>query len=160
MKFLLALALTLAAAPAMAAPLPMAIVSVETPGVPFGTSERVDAVIATLTADGLIAAERPQLAVKKLKACGRSATREACVRDRLRKRPPLALPVHLAVMAYPGEGAQLRLVCVGPGRRLPWRPAPEAYVDVSAALSEGPGAAVWRQRLVDCLAAAAEERRL
>jgi hypothetical protein len=161
MKRLLTFAVAIAlAGPAQAAPVPIAVVSVQTPGVPFGTSERIDALVAALAEDGLIASERPRIAVKKLKACGTSVAPEACARGRVRKPEPLALPVHLAVVAYPGPDGQLRLVCIGPGRSRAWRPSPQAYVDLDAALAGGPAAIPWRQRLADCLAAAAEERRL
>lgn len=161
MRPLLALAFAAAlATPAQAAPVPIAVVSVQTPGVPFGTSERIDTLVAGLAEDGLIASERPRIAIKKLKACGRSVTPEACARGRVRKTAPLALPVHLAVVAYPGPDGQLRLVCIGPGRSRAWRPSPQAYVDLDAALAGGPAAARWRQRIADCLDDASDERRL
>ena len=161
MRFPLALAAAvLLGGPVQAAPVPVAVVSVQTAGVPFGTGERIDALVAALAEDGLIASERPQIAIKKLKACGTSVAPEACARGRVRKPPPLALPVHLAIIVYPGPDGQLRLVCVGPGRSLGWRPSPQTYVDLAAALADRPAAAPWRRRLADCLAAAADERRL
>lgn len=160
MKYLLALAVAALAGPAQAASTPIAVVSVQTPGVPFGTSERIDALVAALAEDGLIESERPQIAIKKLKACGTNVAPEACARGRVRKTPALSLPVHLAVLAYPGPDGQLRLVCIGPGRLRAWRRSPEAYVDLGAALTGGPAAAPLRQGVADCLAAAAGERRL
>ena len=148
------------AAPAMAAPLPIAVVTIEGPGVPFGTAERIDAVIARLNEDGLIDARAPELAVKKLKACGKATDRVGCARERIRKRPPLALPLHLAVIATPGPNAQVRVQCVGPKWRMPLHPRPETYIDLAAALSDSPSGEAWRQRLAGCLDQAAADRRL
>lgn len=148
------------AAPAVAAPLPIAVVTIEGPGAPFGTAERLDAIVARLSDEGLIDARTPELAVKKLKACGRAADRVGCARERIRKRPPLALPLHLAVIATPGSDAQMRLQCIGPRWRTPLHPHAEAYIDLAAALSDGASGEAWRRRLADCLDEAAAERRL
>ena len=159
MNRLLALALTAAlAAPALAAPVPMAVVSVEAPGVPFGTGERIDALVAAMADDGLITAEHPQMSVKKLKACGRAVNRETCARGRIREHGQLALPIHLALIANPGQGAQLRLVCIGPGRHRPLDPAPSAWIDLDAAMADNAAGGVWRARLAECLNLAAAER--
>ncbi|MBX7248704.1 MAG: hypothetical protein K1X35_06565 [Caulobacteraceae bacterium] len=155
--FALALALAL---PAKAAPLPLAVVTVEGPGVPFGTSERIDSLVSRLSDEGLIDARPARLAVKRLKACGRSLDRIRCVRAQLRTRPPLELPLHVAVIAIPGPGDQVRLTCVGPRRRFRADPEAEAYVDLAAALSDSPASATWRARLARCLDRAAGERRL
>ena len=161
MKYLPALAVAIVlAGPAQAAPVPVAVVSVESPGVPFGAGERIEALVAALAEEGLIIAERPQMAVKTLKACGRSLAPEACARGKVRKTPPLALPVHLAVIAYPGPDGRLRLVCIGPGPFRALRPSPQVDIDLEAALAEAPAAGPWRRRLADCLAAAAAERRV
>ena len=159
MKHLLALAFAAAlSAPAQAAPVPVAVVSVEAPGVDFGTGERIDALVAAMAQDGLIVSERAQMAVKRLKACGRAINREACARARIREYGQLALPIHLALIASPGQGAQLRLVCIGPGRRGPLSPAPAAWIDLDAALADSAAAGVWRARLAECLNLAAAER--
>ena len=159
MRPLLALALTAAlAGPALAAPVPFAVVSVEAPGVPLGTGERIDALVAAMADDGLITTEHPRLAFKKLKACGRSANREACARGRIREHGQPALPIHLAVIANPGPGSQLRLVCIGPGRRGPLNPAPTAWIDLDAAMADSAAGGVWRARLAECLNLAAAER--
>lgn len=160
-RLLPALAAALVAAtPALAAPVPIAVISIEAPGVPFGTSERVDSIVARLSDEGAIDARMSELAVKKLKACGKAADRVACARSRIRKRPPLALPLHLAVIATPGPGGQIKLVCVGPRWHSPLQPPAGAVLDLDAALADGPTGEAWRQRLADCLDAAASERRL
>jgi len=150
----------LLATPALAAPVPIAVISIEGPGVPFGTGERIDSVVARLSDEGRIDARPAELAVKKLKACGKAADRVACARARIRKRPPLALPLHLAVIAAPGPNGQIKLVCVGPRWHSPLHPPADAFLDLDAALADGPSAEAWRQRLADCLDAAASERRL
>ena len=165
MKRLLAFALTAAlAGPALAAPVPVpvpvpvAVVSVEAPGIPFGTGERIDALVAAMAQDGLIVSERAQMAVKRLKACGRAINREACARARIREYGQLALPIHLALIANPGQGEKLRLVCIGPGRLRPLDPAPSAWIDLDAAMADSAAGGVWRARLAECLNLAAAER--
>jgi hypothetical protein len=159
MRPLLALAFAAAlATPSQAAPVPIAVVSLQTPGVPLGTSERIDTLVAALAEDGLIVSERPQMSVKKLKACGRAVNRETCARGRIREHGQLALPIHLALIANPGQGAQLRLVCIGPGRHRPLDPAPSAWIDLDAAMADNAAGGVWRARLAECLNLAAAER--
>ncbi len=153
----LAFAATLSA-PAQAAPVPVAVVSVEAPGVDFGTGERIDALVAALAQDGLIVSERAQMAVKRLKACGRAVNRETCARGRIREHGQLALPIHLAIIANPGPGSELRLVCIGPGRHRPLDPTPSAWIDLDAAMAESAAGGVWRARLAECLNLAAAER--
>ena len=154
----LAAALLLAAFATPAAaqlPLPVAVVSVERPAAP-GAAAEVDALLRTLEADGVIDLRQPDTPTKRIRACGRSASWEGCIRKLLGK-PGLALPARLAMVVDKVVGRESRVTCVSPGRRWAHVPAHTVWIDLKAALAE-PAGGVYRRRAEDCLKAAVADR--
>lgn len=154
--FLLALGL---AAPAVAAPpLPAMVIAVERPGA-AGTAGDVVALLNALADDGRIDLHQPDLPTKRVQACGRSVNWEGCIRRWLQKKRLNSLPARLAVVADRRRGTEVRLVCIGPGRRWAHVPAHAAWIDLEQALAE-PAGGPFRQRLAACLEAGAADRGL
>jgi len=155
----LAAAIIASVAPAAAAPpLPAMVIAVERPGA-TGSSDQVVALVSALADDGRIVLHQPDIPTKRVQACGRSVTWEGCIRRWLQKKRLNSLPVRLAVVADRRRGSEVRLVCIGPGRRWAHIPAHTAWVDLKMALAE-PAGGPSRQRLAACLEAGAADRGL
>lgn len=147
------------AGPAQAAPpLPAMVIAVERPRA-AGTSDAVVALVNALADDGRIVLHQPDIPTKRVQACGRSGNWEGCIRRWLQKKRLNSLPVRLAVVADQRRGSEVRLVCIGPGRRWAHIPAHAAWVDLKVALAE-PAGGPFRQRLAACLEAGAADRGL
>lgn len=137
-------------------PMPVAVVAVERPMAPGGAAG-IDALMRALEADGVVALRQPDVPTKRVKACGRSASWEGCIRKLLSKPRLASLPVRLAVVADKVVGRESRLTCLSPGRRWAHIPAHTVWVDLKAALDEQPGG-VYRTRAAQCLKAAIADR--
>lgn len=153
-----AVLVALAAAPALAQPaLPVMAIAVERPGAPDGSAAEVDALMAALAEDRVVALNLPDIPAKRVKRCGKSRSWEGCIRGWLRKKRLNSLPVRLALVIDRGPGAEVRMTCIGPGRRWAHVPAHVAWVDLQRALSEGADGP-YRRRVADCLRAASTDR--
>lgn len=152
------LAVTAFAAPAAAQlPLPVAVVSVERRMAPAGSAADVDALLAALAADGVIELRQPDVPSKRVKACGRSAAWEGCIRKLLSRPRMASLPVRLALVVDRTAGSEVRVTCVSAGRRWAHVPAHIAWIDLKRALAE-PADGLYRRRAADCLRAAVADR--
>lgn len=146
-----------APAAALVPPLPVAVTVVERPDAPRGSGARMSELAQALESEQTYIPDRADIAVKKVRACGRSEMWESCIRRLLTRPRDLPIPVNVAVVLSPAPHGQVRMTCIGPGRRGPLRPPQTAYIDLAAALGE-PAFGTYRQRANACIMGAVAER--